>query len=78
MAAFDPAAWMAEYEAIGGAVYAIERGERRAIQFKLPRDPAGRGNELSAALQSVPGGDWIVYDWIAETRGAVIAPADAG
>ena len=53
MGVFDPAAWVAEYEAIGGQVDAVRPpmgGEGRCLALTFPPVAAGRGNDLLIEL----------------------------
>ncbi len=56
MNAFDAAAWVAEYESIGGHVAVGRVSEARPgevwISLTLPRDPARRGIRMLAALRA--------------------------
>jgi hypothetical protein len=83
-APFDPAAWVAEYEAIGGHVSVTHRAPRGVepglwLGLTFPRDPAGRGYAMQADLYDLPGDSpkaRAVLDYIAEVRGVVDAQAN--
>ena len=74
---FDPAAWTAEYEAIGGHVSVVRwSGERAGLWLGLtfPRDPEGRGNAMLEALNNPCGAkvrNRVLIDWVAATRGVL-------
>jgi len=79
MSTFDPAAWVAEYEALGGHVSVLRwMDEREGLWLGLafPRDPEGRGFQMQAELYDLPGDSpkaRAVTDWVAETVGVTDA-----
>lgn len=82
MAGFDPSAWLAEYEAVGGAVHLIQGDGKLWESITYPRDEVGRGRRLFEELHSgnASGADGRrrrrkLFDYIEKTRGAVVAPA---
>lgn len=85
MAAFDPAAWVAEYEAIGGHACVVRwHGENEGLWLGLtyPRDEAGRGyqmlEELNAGNASGAEGrarNLALQNYIVATRGVMETPA---
>jgi hypothetical protein len=72
---FDPAAWVAEYEALGGHVSVVHwGGEKEGLWLGLtyPRDPEGRGNQMLRELYNQSGDSpraRAVLDYVAATRG---------
>ena len=80
---FDPAAWVAEYEALGGHVTVIHRpgkdGETESwFGLFYPRDPEGRGHEMERELYAADRAKAaLVADYI-EARPALLIPAKVG
>jgi hypothetical protein len=78
---FDPAAWLREYEAIGGNVYVVHRASPENSYWlgcTLDRDVAGRGNDLRRELNAPSEGDArnsALFDYVVRTRGVMEAPA---
>jgi len=81
---FDPAAWVVEYEALGGHVsvtrWAAHREEPGLwLGLTFPRDPARRGYQMQAELYDLPGDSpkaRAVLDYVAEVRGVMDAQAN--
>jgi len=80
---FDPAAWITEWEAIGGKVYAVHRAPPENSYWlgcTLDSDVAGRGNELRRELNAPSDGDAknnALFDYIVSTRGVMEVPGAA-
>jgi hypothetical protein len=78
--AFDPATWLAEYEAIGGKAYAVHRAapeDSYWLGCTLERDVTGRGNELRSELNTPSDGDArnaALFDHIVSTKGVMEVP----
>ena len=81
MTAFDPAAWVTEYERLGGRVDVMRwaaKGDRPRLWLGLtyPRDPVGYAmlDELNK-LPDDPSRRNAVLSWVAESRGVLEASA---
>ena len=76
---FNPAAWLAEYEALGGKVSVMHRTGGAEAGFwvccTLPRDPEGRGYELQAELNAA--GNAALCDYVIALRGYLEVPSAA-
>lgn len=73
---FDPAAWVAEYESIGGKVMLmLEPDGAHGLGLTFPRDPEGRGMEMMAELNTEPGRrerEAALDEYLSRTRGAMV------
>ena len=79
MTAFDPAAWVTEYERLGGRVDVMRwaaAGDlpRLWLGLTCPRNPVGRGYAMLDELNVQPGDPArrnAVLRYVAETRGVL-------
>jgi len=77
---FDPATWLAAYEAIGGRVYAVHRAHPEDSYWlgsTLERDVSGRGSELRRELNAPSEGEIrnnALFDYVVSTRGVIEVP----
>jgi len=63
MAAFDPAAWVEEWEAIGGRIAAYHWAPKGGtpdlcLALTYPRDEAGRGSQMLREINTPAGDDF--------------------